>query len=222
MSVAHWTIELADYRRQVAENYARARAGGAGERPWLGWRADRDRMIGAHPQSPLPEPERSPDWSTPFYPYDPQWRTVARLEPADDPAVIEVSHSSDGTTKFTEVGRVTFRHDRTAHSLTLFWLDAYAGGLFLPFRDATAGNGTYGGGRYLLDTAKGADLGTDSAGRLILDFNYAYHPSCAWDHAWSCPLAPPSNGLSIPIEAGELVPRPPSPASRPSEVRSGT
>lgn len=204
--MTHRTIELADYRRQVAENYANARAGGAGESAWLGWRADRDRLIGAHPQSPLPEAERSPGWSTPFYPHDPQWRTVATLEPADDPAVIEVPHSSSGTTRFTEVGRVTFRHGGETHSLTVFWLDAYGGGLFLPFRDATAGSETYGGGRYLLDTVKGADLGSDSAGRLILDFNYAYHPSCAWDDSWSCPLAPPANRLAVPIEAGERLP----------------
>lgn len=205
-NVTHWTIELATYRRLVAENYANARSEGAGESAWLRWRADRDRLIGSHPQSPLPEAERSPDWSTPFYAYDPQWRTVATLEPADDPSVIEIPHSSAGTTRFTEVGRVTFHHGGAARSLTLFWLDAYAGGLFLPFRDATAGNGTYGGGRYLLDTVKGADLGSDSAGRLILDFNYAYHPSCAWDHAWSCPLAPPENRLETPIEAGEQLP----------------
>lgn len=205
--MTHWSIELVDYRRQVAENYANARAGGAGEGTWLRWRTDRDRLIGSHPQSPLPQADRSADWSTPFYPYDPRWRTVARLEPAAESAVIEVPHSSDGTTRFTVMGRVTFLHDGTAHSLTLLWLDAYGGGLFLPFRDATAGSGTYGGGRYLLDTVKGADLGSDSAGQLILDFNYAYHPSCAWDHTWSCPLAPPANRLPIPIEAGELVPR---------------
>lgn len=203
--MTHW-IELADYRRRVAENYAHARAAGAGESPWLRWRAARDQLIGSHPQSPLPEAERSSDWATPFNAYDPRWRALATLEPVDDPDAIEVPHSSAGATRFIEVGRVTFHHGGTDHSLTLFWLDAYAGGLFLPFRDATAGNGTYGGGRYLLDTAKGADLGSDSAGRLILDFNYAYHPSCAWDDAWSCPLAPPRNRLDIPIEAGELLP----------------
>ncbi len=61
---------------------------------------------------------------------------------------------------------------------------------------------SYGGGRYLLDTVKGADLGgTD--GRLVVDFNYAYNPSCAYDPQWSCPLAPPANRLTVPILAGE-------------------
>ena len=66
------------------------------------------------------------------------------------------------------------------------------------------GTTTYGGGRYLLDTVKGADLGTED-GRLVLDFNYAYNPSCAYDPSWACPLAPPGNRLAIAVEAGERV-----------------
>ena len=78
----------------------------------------------------------------------------------------------------------------------------YGGGLFVPFSDATAGNTTYGGGRYLLDTAKSADLGARD-GALVLDFNFAYNPSCAYDSKWTCPLAPPANRLAAAIEAGE-------------------
>ena len=75
----------------------------------------------------------------------------------------------------------------------------------MPFRDATNGDTTYGAGRYVLDTVKGADLG-GSDGRLIVDFNYAYHPSCTYDPRWSCPLAPPANRLAGPVEAGERMP----------------
>jgi hypothetical protein len=82
----------------------------------------------------------------------------------------------------------------------------YAGGLFLPFRDATNGHETYGAGRYILDGAKGADLGGDAAtGRLVLDFNFAFQPSCAFDPRWACPLAPPENRLDLRIEAGERL-----------------
>jgi uncharacterized protein (DUF1684 family) len=82
----------------------------------------------------------------------------------------------------------------------------YAGGLFLPFRDATNGRETYGAGRYLLDAAKSADLGPGGApGSLVLDFNFAFHPSCAFDARWSCPLAPPENRLDAPVEAGERL-----------------
>ena len=66
----------------------------------------------------------------------------------------------------------------------------------------TSGRSTYGAGRYLLDTVKGADLGIDGP-RLVLDFNFAYNPSCAYDPRFVCPLAPPPNRLAVPIEAGE-------------------
>jgi hypothetical protein len=90
--------------------------------------------------------------------------------------------------------------------LALFWIEGYAGGLFLPFRDATGGAETYIAGRYLLDAVKGADLGGDAVGgMLVIDFNFAYHPSCAFDQSWPCPLAPPENWLDIPIRAGERI-----------------
>ena len=87
----------------------------------------------------------------------------------------------------------------------VFWLADYAGGLFVSFRDASSGKETYGAGRYVLDTAKGADLGTD-AGGLILDFNFAYQPSCSYDERWSCPLPPRENWLTVPILGGERYP----------------
>jgi hypothetical protein len=73
-------------------------------------------------------------------------------------------------------------------------------------KDALAGAETYGGGRYLIDTVKGADLGGD--GRwLVVDLNFAYNPTCAYDPAWACPLAPPGNVLSARVRAGELYVR---------------
>ena len=73
-----------------------------------------------------------------------------------------------------------------------------------PFADAGNGDTTYGGGRYLLDTVKGADLGHDGD-LIILDFNYAYHPSCVHSNRWSCPLAPATNHLGFAVEAGERL-----------------
>jgi uncharacterized protein (DUF1684 family) len=78
----------------------------------------------------------------------------------------------------------------------------YGGGTFLPFADATSGRETYGAGRYLLDTIKGADLG-HQRDRVILDFNFAYFPSCAYSPRYICPLAPAGNRLPQPIRAGE-------------------
>ena len=89
--------------------------------------------------------------------------------------------------------------------LAVYWLADYAGGIFIPFRDATSGDESYGAGRYLWDSAKGADLGSE-ADLLTLDFNYAYHPSCVQDPRWSCPLAPQENWLPVPVRAGERLP----------------
>ena len=95
-------------------------------------------------------------------------------------------------------------------TLTLFWIEGYGGGLFLPFGDRTNGTDTYGGGRYLYDTIKGADLGGEGAdaGRIVLDFNFAYNPSCAYSPRWVCPLAPPENRLPFRVSAGERYPAP--------------
>jgi hypothetical protein len=106
------------------------------------------------------------------------------------------------------IGWVSFTVGGKRRRLALHWIEGYGGGLFLPFKDLTnirppAGQGeTYGGGRYLLDTIKGADLGS-SADRLVLDFNYAYNPSCAYHPRWACPLAPEENTLPFAVTAGE-------------------
>ena len=105
--------------------------------------------------------------------------------------------------------------------LVVYWIDVYGGGLFLPFRDATCGHESYGGGRYLFDTVKGSDFVSRDAGagdatnaaremgykggRILLDFNCAYNPSCAYDARWVCPLAPNENRLPVAIRAGELA-----------------
>ena len=102
------------------------------------------------------------------------------------------------------IGQVAFQIGDEIHRLNVYWFDDYAGGIFIPFRDATNGSETYGGGRYLWDSAKDADLGSDADG-LVLDFNYAYHPSCVYDSCWSCPLAPPANWLGVPVRAGERL-----------------
>ena len=88
--------------------------------------------------------------------------------------------------------------------LNLYWIEGYGGGLFLPFADATNDRETYGGGRYLYDTIKGADLGL-TATEILLDFNYAYNPSCAYDARWVCPLPLAENRLPLAVRAGERV-----------------
>jgi len=69
--------------------------------------------------------------------------------------------------------------------------------LFLPFRDATSGKETYGAGRYLDLDVRGDEV--------LIDFNYAYTPNCAYSADWSCPLPPAENWLEVPIRAGEMT-----------------
>jgi uncharacterized protein (DUF1684 family) len=212
-------LSLSHFRRRVADNYARARAAGAGAEAWNTWRAHRDALFASHPQSPVPESARAAFRGMRFFPYDPSWRIAAVVEPIstdvrgaspvpDAPpgsgAPLSGVSSPDGEFRFIGTA-VAIRGDEEIR-LPLLWLDAYGGGLFLPFRDVTNGEETYGGGRYLLDQAKGADLGATDDGRLVLDFNYAYHPSCAHDPRWTCPLAPIDSVVPMPVRAGEMAP----------------
>ncbi len=109
---------------------------------------------------------------------------------------------ADGKFCYLPVAGIHFYFEDEPLKLTLFWVEGYGGGLFLPFKDATAGVETYSGGRYLYDTIKGADLGADET-EIVLDFNFAYNPSCAYDSRWVCPLSPPENTLPIKVTAGE-------------------
>jgi uncharacterized protein (DUF1684 family) len=194
--------DLLDWKRRIAELYARVRAAEDPLDAWSLWRATRDEMLASHPQSPLPEAERREFRGLPYFDYEPAARVAARVEPAEHEHY-EIATSGDGTYGFTRYARALFEIFGHAAALELYWLDGYGGGLFVPFRDATSGSSTYGAGRYLLDTVKGADLGATEDGSLVLDFNFAYNPSCAYDPAWVCPLAPPPNRLTFPIEAGE-------------------
>lgn len=197
-------LDLADYRRRVADLYGEVRRAADPEAAWLAWRAGRDRLFAEHPQSPVPADDRRGFQPIPFFDYDERWRLRAHVEPAAEELVL-IDHSDGAApTRFTRVGTAVASLDGDPVALDLYWLDAYGGGLFLPFGDASNGTATYGGGRYLLDSAKGADLGS-VAGDLILDFNFAYHPSCVWDQRWSCPLAPPGNRLERAVEAGERL-----------------
>ena len=117
----------------------------------------------------------------------------------------EVDLGSDGLMKYTRIARVHFSLWGQMASLSVFWINGYGGGLFLPFTDGTNGRSTFGGGRYLYDTIKGADLGVGSTD-MVLDFNYAYNPSCAYDEQWVCPLPPPENRLAFDVFAGEQNP----------------
>jgi uncharacterized protein (DUF1684 family) len=196
----HSTMATVDWRRMTFDLYRRVRATADPETAHALWRETRDAMFAEHPASPLLDEDARDFEELPVPAYDPAWRFRARIEAAE-PQVLDVETGTDGIVHFDRLGVVSLAGIGT---LDVWSHGGYAGGVFVPVKDASAGKarGTYGGGRYLLDTIKGSDLGGDD-GELVLDFNFAYNPSCAYDPAWACPLAPPGNTVAVPIPVGE-------------------
>ena len=197
-------IELLDYRRQVSNLYNDVRNSSASpSERWQKWRQARDELLLNHSQTALSAVQKTSFAGLDYFDYDPELRFVLPIDSDIDPEVFEVPLQDDGIMKMQRFGKVVFEVAQQNVELSLFWIMGYGGGVFMPFRDETNKTGeTYGGGRYLLDTIKHADLGAEN-GKLVVDFNFAYNPSCAYNPKWHCPLAPKENWLPVSIEAGE-------------------
>jgi uncharacterized protein (DUF1684 family) len=202
--VQHY-LDLADWRRRVGDLYRLS-----GPDALARFRQGRDQLFRTHPQSPLNQEARTRFNGLQYFDHDPAYRIRLNVEPADpgDPLQIDTG-GEDGVITYRRAGWLHFRLGGADCRLTVFGLVGYGGGLFLPFRDATSGNETYGGGRYLFDTVKNTDgLVLDlKAGspEITIDFNFAYNPSCVYDARWACPLAPRENWLTVPVRAGEKM-----------------
>jgi uncharacterized protein (DUF1684 family) len=197
-------LVVLDWRRRVSELYADVRRSKNPKAAWEDWRAARDDLFATHPATPLPAAARAGFGGLEMFDYDPTARLEADLSAAA-PEIVGLAGGDGAIYTFTRFAVARFELAGQPCALDVHWLHGYAGGVFLSFTDRTSGQSTYGGGRYLLDTIKGADLG-GSAGRLTLDFNFAYNPSCSYDPAWSCPLPSAANRLACPVAAGELAP----------------
>ena len=196
-------LDVADWRRRVFALYSEVRAEPDAAAAHAHWRAVRDEMFVTHPASALMDADRPAFTALPVPDYDPAWRFQLEIEPAEE-GRFEFETGTDGVVPFERIGLVRIPD---VGSLDVWRLTSYGGGVFVPVKDALKDRhgGTYGGGRYLIDTIKGADLGSDPASNtLVLDFNFAYNPSCAYDPAWACPLAPIGNTLPVEIPVGEL------------------
>ena len=206
------SITLLDWRRSVAALYSAVRAE---PDPVAGhelWRTGRDGLLAGHPSSPLLPEDRAAFSGARVAPYDPALRFVLDVDPDVEPHRLEVPTATDGVVPFERFGVLHLPADGPVPGdLDVWWLDSYGGGVFVPVKDGLAGRETYGAGRYLIDTVKGADLGGDvdlatGRGTLVVDLNFAYNPSCAYDPEWMCPLAQPGNTLAAPVRGGELYP----------------
>jgi uncharacterized protein len=198
-------LDLADWRRRVGDLYRIS-----GTDALARFRNGRDNLFRTHPQSPLSEAARTRFTGLRYFDHDPAYRIRVRMQPADEGDPVEIdTGGEDGVITYRRAGWLRFRLGGADCRLTVFSLVGYGGGLFLPFRDATSGQETYGGGRYLFDTVKNTDgLALDlTAGSpdITIDFNFAYNPSCVHDARWACPLAPRENWLPVPVRAGEKM-----------------
>jgi uncharacterized protein (DUF1684 family) len=196
-------FDIVDWRRRVFALYAEVRAAEDVNAAHDLWRRSRDELFANHPASPLRPEHRDGFTGLPIPAYDPAWRFEVEVQEAPA-ARVELATGTDGVVPFERLGVADVPG---VGSLDVWRLASYGGGLFVPVKDGSAGKGggTYGAGRYLVDTVKGADLGF-RAGALVLDFNFAYNPSCAYDPAWACPLAQPGNTVSADIPVGERSP----------------
>jgi hypothetical protein len=203
-------VQTADWRRSVFALYASVRRIAASDpaAAHAHWISCRNELFSSHPASPLLDADRDRFTGLPVPPYDPDWRFELPVHAPAEPQRMDVETGTDGVVPFELLGTVRVP---LAGTLDVWRLASYGGGLFVPVKDALAGKrgGTYGGGRYLIDTIKGADLGMsadDGEATLVLDFNFAYNPSCAYDPEWACPLAQAGNTLPIEIPVGERYP----------------
>jgi hypothetical protein len=194
-----WSQHVASWRREVHALYSDVRANDDPAAAHAEWVERRTELFRAHPASARQEGQRLV-----HAPYDPAYRFALPIEPAD-PEEWEPTTGSDGAVPFRRAGRFEIPG---LGGLDVWWLSSYGNGIFLPLRDATAGRTTYGAGRYLLDTVKGADLGREGpdGSAWVIDLNFSYNPSCTYDPDWACPLAPLGNRLDAEVPVGELVP----------------
>jgi uncharacterized protein (DUF1684 family) len=195
------SLEVADWRRRVFALYAEVRATAD---PAVGhdlWRRGRDRLFAEHPSTPLLPADRAGFTGLPITDYDPSWRFELPVIETET-RHMDVDTGTDGVVPFDLLGYVDV--PEVGH-LDVWRLSSYGGGIFMPVKDALSRKpgGTYGGGRYLIDSIKGADLSQSNPESLIVDFNFAYNPSCAYDSDWACPLAQAGNTVAVEIPVGE-------------------
>lgn len=201
-SPARAALDVVDWRRRVFALYDAVRSVDDPAEGHELWRTQRDDLMAHHPASPITADARLDFDGLPVAPYDPRWRFELPILPVE-PLDFEFATGTDGVVPFERIGVLDVPDIGT---LDVWRLASYGGGVFVPLRDGLAGRagGTYGGGRYLLDTVKGAYLGgSREAGTVVVDFNFAYNPSCAYDPAWACPLAPADNVVEADVPVGE-------------------
>jgi hypothetical protein len=176
------------------------------------FRKQKDLFFKSDPHSPLLPPQKDGFDGLSYFDPNPDLRFELEIEPFEEQASIRMQTSTGSLAEYVRWGRIHFEVEGEGAELTIY-AAVGAGGYFLPFMDSTSAKESYGAGRYL-------DLEPTRDGRVVVDFNYAYNPYCAYNPPrslfvkmgreysmiWSCPIPPAENRLSVPIRAGEKIP----------------
>lgn len=173
---SRWRSELEDHRRR------------------------KDEFFAEHPHSPIPQSERPGFTGLDYYPPDPDYRLEAMVTSHTDPERVTMETTTGEEQVYERVVTLSFELDGRTVDLAGYRPLEDDGELFVPFRDETSGDTTYGAGRYL---EVDADRPLADGDRIVVDFNMAYSPFCAYNDAYTCPLPPTENWLEVAIEAGE-------------------
>ena len=162
------------------------------------FRREKDQFFRTHQTSPLTPSQKRSFQGLHYYPENSALRFHLPLDAniAHDTIVMETS--TGDTQSYTRAGKITFAVDGQDATLFVYASDDNPHQFFLPFRDATSGKETYGAGRYL-------ETELEDDGTVLVDFNLAYNPYCAYNEQWSCPIPPVENWLKAPITAGEMA-----------------
>lgn len=158
-------------------------------------REEKDAYLKQHPRSPIPPEERSAFNGLSYFDPDRAYRFELELHEYETPESLTVETTQEGEQTYTAIGELRFNLHGTERSLTVYE-PADGNEMWVPFRDETSGETTYGAGRYV-------EIEETDDGTWILDFNYAYSPFCAYSEKYECPLVPRDNWLETPVEAGE-------------------
>jgi uncharacterized protein (DUF1684 family) len=164
-------------------------------------RREKDEFFAEHPQSPIPPGDRDDFDGLPYFDLDPEYRVVARFSRAQDPDTVKLDSTQGPPAEYERVAVFGFQLGGDHHTLAAFRVEG-EDSLFVPFTDETNGDETYGRGRYLdVAVPEDAETGDD----VVVDFNLAYSPFCAYSDTFSCALPPEENRVDAPVRAGERV-----------------
>ena len=174
------------------------------------WREDlerdremKNRFLAESPESPIPTEQRGHFVGNGYYPIDPAYRLEIPLHGHKEKTTVRMAYSKGQEQDFLRWGEFRVVIEGKEQSVQVFKSNPSEDKLFVVFRDATSGKGTYGAGRYL-DLETGLDQTPD--GKWIVDLNKAYSPWCVYSEDYTCPLAPPENWLDVSVHAGEKLP----------------